>query len=157
MRPYTAAQRMSTTSPPAARPFTFTIRVYYEDTDTGGIVYYANYLKFFERARTEWLRLAGVEQRRLSEDLGLQFVVAQIACEYVQPARLDDLIEIDLRVRRAGRVSIVFEQTARRGAAVLANATVKAGCIDTRSFAPSPMPDHLVAAFRSLPGALRTS
>lgn len=148
---------MSTITPPAStgRPFTWTVRVYYEDTDTGGIVYYANYLKFFERARTEWLRSAGVEQRRLAERFGLQFVVAQIACEYVQPARLDDLVEIDLRVRRAGRVSIVFDQTARRGADVLAHATVKAGCIDTRSFAPSPMPDDLVAAFRTLAEAPR--
>ncbi len=102
--------------------FTWTVRVYYEDTDTGGVVYYANYLKFFERARTEWLRAAGYEQRRLSEESGLQFVVARIECTYRQPARLDDVIEIDLRVQKAGRAFIVFEQTARRGEEVLATA-----------------------------------
>ena len=99
-----------THSAATGQPFTWKIRVYYEDTDTGGIVYYANYLKFFERARTEWLRAAGFEQRRLLDEFGLQFVVAHIECSYQQPARLDDLIEIDLRVAKTGRVYIVFEQ-----------------------------------------------
>lgn len=136
-----------------AAAFTWTIRVYYEDTDTGGIVYYANYLKFFERARTEWLRAAGFNQRRLSEEFGLQFVVARIECDYRQPARLDDLIEIDLRVQKAGRTFVVFEQTARRGAEVLATATVKAACIDSRRFIPAPMPTGMAEAFQMLPGS----
>ena len=134
------------------QPFTWTVRVYYEDTDTGGIVYYANYLKFFERARTEWLRAAGFEQRRLLDEFGLQFVVAHIECTYQQPARLDDLIEIDLRVARSGRVFIAFEQSARRGSELLATARVKAACIDARRFAPAAMPDVMTAAFRTLPG-----
>ncbi|HQR71920.1 MAG TPA: tol-pal system-associated acyl-CoA thioesterase [Burkholderiaceae bacterium] len=134
------------------QPFTWTVRVYYEDTDTGGIVYYANYLKFFERARTEWLRAAGFEQQRLLDEFGLQFVVAHIACDYRQPARLDDLIDIDLRIGRAARVSIVFEQTARRGGTVLATATVKAACVDARQLAPKAMPAAMMAAFRTLPG-----
>src|SRR5512146_2139742 len=92
-----------------------TLRVYYEDTDTGGVVYYANYLKFFERARTEWLRAAGFGQQSLAAEQGLQFVVARIECDYLRPARLDDVIELDVRVVKAGRVSVVFEQTARRG------------------------------------------
>ena len=97
------------------QPFTWTVRVYYEDTDTGGIVYYANYLKFFERARTEWLRAAGFGQQALAAEQGLQFVVARIECDYLRPARLDDVIELDVRVIKAGRVSVVFEQKARRG------------------------------------------
>ena len=97
------------------QPFTWTVRVYYEDTDTGGVVYYANYLKFFERARTEWLRAAGFGQQALAAEQGLQFVVARIECDYRRPARLDDVIDIDVRVIQAGRVSVVFEQTARRG------------------------------------------
>jgi acyl-CoA thioester hydrolase len=141
-----------THSAATGQPFTWTVRVYYEDTDTGGIVYYANYLKFFERARTEWLRAAGFEQHRLREEFGLQFVVAHIECSYQQPARLDDLIEIDLRVARTGRVFIVFEQSARRGAEVLATARVKAACIDARRFAPAAMPADMTAAFRTLPG-----
>ena len=144
---------MSTThSAATGQPFTWTIRVYYEDTDTGGIVYYANYLKFFERARTEWLRAAGFEQRRLLDEFGLQFVVAHVECTYQQPARLDDQIEIDLRVARAGRVYIVFEQSARRGANVLATARVKAACVDARRLAPAAMPAEMIDAFRTLSG-----
>jgi acyl-CoA thioester hydrolase len=141
---------LTTPAPATARPFCWTIRVYYEDTDTGGVVYYANYLKFFERVRTEWLRAAGFEQRRLSAESGLQFVVVEVNCRYREPARLDDLLEIDLAVARAGRASIVFDQAARRDGTLLATATVKAACIDARRFVPVPMPDHMLEAFRSL-------
>jgi acyl-CoA thioester hydrolase len=132
------------------KPFTWTVRVYYEDTDTGGVVYYANYLKFFERARTEWLRAAGFEQQRLAADEGLQFVVARIECDFRRPARLDDVIELDVRVTQAGRASVVFEQTARRGDEVLAAARVRAGCVDTRTLAPKAMPAGMLAAMRTM-------
>ncbi|MDH5209694.1 MAG: tol-pal system-associated acyl-CoA thioesterase [Burkholderiaceae bacterium] len=131
------------------QPFTWTVRVYYEDTDTGGVVYYANYLKFFERARTEWLRAAGYEQQVLASEHGLQFVVASIECHYRRPARLDDVIELDVRVTQAGRVSVVFEQTARRGDEVLATARIRAGCVDTRSLAPKAMPQPMLEAMKS--------
>jgi acyl-CoA thioester hydrolase len=134
-------------------PFTWTIRVYYEDTDTGGIVYYANYLKFFERARTEWLRKAGFEQRAMLQEHGLQFVVAQVDCEFRQPAKLDDVLEIDVRVARAGRASIEFSQTARRGTEVLATARVRVGCIDTARFVPAAMPSAMLDALKLLPRA----
>src|SRR5215831_11115633 len=78
--------------------FSWKLRVYYEDTDAGGIVYYANFLKFFERCRTEWLRALGVEQARLAQESGLQFVVAQLAVDYLKPARLDDELTITARV-----------------------------------------------------------
>jgi acyl-CoA thioester hydrolase len=132
------------------QPFTWTVRVYYEDTDTGGVVYYANYLKFFERARTEWLRAAGFGQQTLASEQGLQFVVARIECDYLRPARLDDVIELDVRVVKAGRVSVVFEQTARRGTDVLATALVRAGCVDTRTLAPKPMPPAMLAAMKTM-------
>ncbi len=132
------------------QPFTWTVRVYYEDTDTGGVVYYANYLKFFERARTEWLRAAGFGQQALAAEQGLQFVVARIECDYLRPARLDDVIELDVRVIKAGRVSVVFEQTARRGADVLATALVRAGCVDTKTLAPSAMPAPMQAAMKTM-------
>ncbi len=128
------------------KPFTWTIRVYYEDTDTGGVVYYANYLKFFERARTEWLRAMGFEQQAMFDEFGLRFVVTRIECDYRQPARLDDLIEVDVRVARTGGASIVFEQTARRGVEVLATARVRAGCIESDRFTPVPLPPSLRAA-----------
>jgi acyl-CoA thioester hydrolase len=133
-----------------AQPFTWSVRVYYEDTDTGGVVYYANYLKFFERARTEWLRAAGFGQHELATELGLQFVVARIECDYRRPARLDDRIDLDVRVVQAGRASIVFEQTARRGDEVLAQARVRAGCVDTKTFAPKAMPATMLAAMQSM-------
>jgi acyl-CoA thioester hydrolase len=133
------------------QPFTWTIRVYYEDTDTGGIVYYANYLKFFERARTEWLRTAGFGQRAMLQDLGLQFVVAGIECDFRRPARLDDLIEIDVRIARAGRVSFEFVQTARCGDEVVATARVRVGCIDNERLEPAAVPPAMLAALKSLP------
>lgn len=132
------------------QPFTWTVRVYYEDTDTGGVVYYANYLKFFERARTEWLRAAGFGQQTLATEQGLQFVVARIECDYRRPARLDDVIDIDVRVIQAGRVSVVFEQVARRGDDVLAQARVRAGCVDTKTLAPKAMPAPMLEAMKSM-------
>jgi acyl-CoA thioester hydrolase len=132
------------------QPFTWTVRVYYEDTDTGGVVYYANYLKFFERARTEWLRASGFEQQKLAAEQGLQFVVARIECDYKRPARLDDRIHLDVRVIHAGRVSVVFEQTARRGDEVLALARVRAGCVDTKTLAPRAMPAPMLDAMKSM-------
>ena len=102
------------------------------------------------------MRAAGFEQQRLLDEFGLQFIVAHVECEYHQPARLDDLIEIDLRIARAGRVAIVFEQTARRGDTVLARATVKAASVDARRFAPTAMPPEMIDAFRTLPGYSQT-
>jgi acyl-CoA thioester hydrolase len=129
-----------------AKPFTWTIRVYYEDTDTGGVVYYANYLKFFERARTEWLRALGFDQQKMADELGVRFIISRIECEYRRPARLDDVIEVDVRIARAGGASILFEQTARRGPVVLANARVRAGCVDAVHLTPAQMPSLLTAA-----------
>jgi acyl-CoA thioester hydrolase len=133
------------------KPFTWTIRVYYEDTDTCGIVYYANYLKFFERARTEWLRAVGFEQQKMADELGLRFVISRVECDFKVPARLDDVIELEVRVARAGSASMTFEQTARRGDDVLATARVRAGCIDISGFTPAPLPPSLIAALKQLP------
>jgi acyl-CoA thioester hydrolase len=132
------------------RPFTLPVRVYYEDTDTGGVVYYANYLKFFERARTEWLRAAGFGQQKMAEELGLQFVVVRVECDYRRPARLDDLLEIDMAVAQAGRASIVFKQAARRGSELIATARVRAACVDTREFLPRPLPVPMLDALQEL-------
>ena len=92
--------------------FTFPIRVYWEDTDAGGIVFYANYLKFFERARTEWLRNLGVEQQKLRDESGGMFVVTQAELNYLRPARLDDLLEVTAVLQSAGRASITIAQQA---------------------------------------------
>ncbi|MFK7967022.1 MAG: tol-pal system-associated acyl-CoA thioesterase [Burkholderiaceae bacterium] len=92
--------------------FSWSVRVYYEDTDTGGIVYYANYLRFFERARTEWLRSLGVSQQALFDSEGLQFVVRSIDLQYLAPARLDDMLHLKMDLLAARRASLVLNQTA---------------------------------------------
>lgn len=126
--------------------FSWNLRVYFEDTDAGGIVYYANFLKFFERCRTEWLRALGVEQTGLAARSGLQFVVAGAAIDYLRPARLDDELTITARVGANARSYLVFEQEARRGTEVLARATVKVACVDARRLVPARLPEELTAA-----------
>jgi acyl-CoA thioester hydrolase len=130
--------------------FNWNLRVYFEDTDAGGIVYYANFLKFFERCRTEWLRALGVEQTRLAQRSHLQFVVAQLAVDYVRPARLDDQLTITARIAEQARSYLVFEQRALRGAELLARATVKIACVDTERLVPARLPAELTAALEKL-------
>src|ERR1700691_3259897 len=111
---------MSPREPDAGIGFIWPIRVYYEDTDAGGIVFYANYLKFFERARTEWLRACGVDQRKLADSDGVLFVVKRTALDYSAPARLDDVIHVISRIQRLGRASVDFHQEAWRDGVLLA-------------------------------------
>ena len=131
--------------------FRFPIRVYYEDTDAAGIVYYANYLKYFERCRTEWLRRLGFDQRDMAERERLQFVVADLAVQYHRPARLDDSLDIDATVVERARSYVVFRQQARRGAELLASARVKVACVDTGRLAPARMPALLLERMAASP------
>jgi acyl-CoA thioester hydrolase len=140
-----AAVPTTVVSEVSAATFRWPVRVYYEDTDVGGIVYYANFLKFFERCRTEWLRALGLEQRELAAGRGLQFVVAQLAVDYLRPARLDDLLAIDAHIAQLARSYLVFDQRARRGEELLARATVKVACVDARRGAPARLPAELVS------------
>lgn len=126
--------------------FDWPVRVYWEDTDAGGIVFYANYLKFFERARTEWLRAAGVEQQRLRDETGLMFVVAATSLRYVAPARLDDLLTITVEPEPAGRASLVVRQRAWRGDTLLAEGEIRIGCVRAIDLKPQRLPDAVVAA-----------
>jgi acyl-CoA thioester hydrolase len=128
--------------------FTSTVRVYYEDTDAGGIVYYANYLKFFERARTEWLRALDVNQHALAEQHDALFVVKSASIDYHAPAKLDDVITLTLGIEKLGRASIQFVQQASCGAALLASARVKVGCVD-RALKPRPVPEAAAAKMRA--------
>jgi len=130
--------------------FSWNLRVYYEDTDAGGIVYYANFLKFFERCRTEWLRALGVGQAHLAERSQIQFVVAQLAVDYVRPARLDDQLTITARIGELARAYLVFEQQALRGTEVLARAKVKVACVDTVRLVPARLPADFVAALSAV-------
>lgn len=129
--------------------FRWNLRVYFEDTDAGGIVYYANFLRYFERCRTEWLRALGVEQTSLAASYGLQFVVASASVDYLRPARLDDQLTITARIGELARSYLVFEQCALRGAQLLARARVKVACVDTRRLAPARLPAELGAALRA--------
>jgi acyl-CoA thioester hydrolase len=128
--------------------FRHTLRVYWEDTDAGGVVFFANYLKFFERARTEWLRSLGHGQQRLRNETGAVFVVADTSVRYLEPARLDDLLEITVRIVETGRVSMTIEQQARRGGTLLAQSTVRIGCVDAGTFKPRRIPNELTALIR---------
>ena len=126
--------------------FTFPVRVYWEDTDAGGVVFYANYLKFFERARTEWLRAAGVEQQRLRDDIGAMFVVAEVQTRYLAPARLDDLLHVTVRVEEQGAASMVIVQEAFRGDLLLAKGRIRIGCVQAESLRPCRIPARVVNA-----------
>jgi len=127
-----------------AKPFRHATRVYWEDTDAGGIVYYANYLKFFERARTEWLRSLGLEQQRLRERDGTMFIVSQTALQYHRPARLDDLLEVTVGVRHAARASLQLDQQALRGAELLAEGTVRLACVDAPTLRLRRIPEEIL-------------
>ncbi|OZI69069.1 tol-pal system-associated acyl-CoA thioesterase [Bordetella genomosp. 1] len=138
----------SSTSPES----TLRVRVYYEDTDAGGVVFYANYLKFFERARTEWLRELGVDQSTLVRDEGRLFVVASLDMAYRKPARLDDLLTITSRVTRLGRASIHFAQRALRDGELLAEGQIQVCCVDSVRMRPAELPAALRAKLEFLQG-----
>ena len=127
-------------------PFEWQVRVYYEDTDNGGVVYYANYLRFMERARTEWLRAVGVDQTLLRDEHGLIFVVAGANIEYLQPARLNDALEVSVQIASSGRASVSFSQQVTRDGDVLCRATVRAGCVSADDFRPRRLPANLQEA-----------
>jgi len=125
-------------------PFRHTLRVYWEDTDAGGVVFYANYLKFFERARTEWLRALGFGQQALRERTGAIFVVTDTQVRYRAPARLDDLLDVTVDLRAGGRASMLIAQQAWRGSALLAEGDIRIGCVDAGNFRPRRIPTELL-------------
>ena len=129
--------------------FTLPIRIYWEDTDAGGIVFYANYLKFYERARTEWLRSLGIEQQKLREQTGGMFVVTQAQVEYHRPARLDDQLLITARLQASGRASMTirqqaFLQTTADAPRLLSEASIRIGWVDGATMRPMRIPISLL-------------
>ena len=129
--------------------YEFPVRVYWEDTDAGGVVYYASYLKFLERARTEWLRALGVDQVRMMRDERLQFVVVEANVRYHRPARFDDELLVTVTLDSMRGASVVMGQEIRRGGAageLLVTATVRAACLDAVSLKPRPLPGALTAS-----------
>jgi len=128
--------------------FAFPVRVYWEDTDAGGIVFYANYLKFFERARTEWLRSLGVEQSALREATGGIFVVSETAVRYLRPARLDDELVVTARLQEGGRASLIIAQQAnlKASGALLCEGTIRIGWVDAATLRPARIPPSILEA-----------
>jgi acyl-CoA thioester hydrolase len=122
--------------------FRLSMRIYWEDTDAAGIVFYANYLKFFERARTEWLRDLGVGQEALRRD-GIAFVVSETSVRYRRPARLDDVIEVSVEVVHLGQASFEIAQQARRADELLADGAIRIGCVELGTFRPCRIPNDI--------------
>lgn len=130
--------------------FSVPVRVYYEDTDAGGVVYYANYLRFMERARTEWLRMLGFEQDELVDRERVVFAVRHARLDFMRPARLNDLLDVTVRVARRGSASMTFAQSVRRGEQVLCVGEIKVACIDAADFVPRPLPPALRARLATM-------
>lgn len=138
-----------------SRPFYWPVRVYWEDTDGGGIVYYANYLRFMERARTEWLRSFGLDQGHLARERGLIFTIVAVEIEYQRPARLDDELQVSCIAEVQGRASFAFKQEIYRGGVaadpgseLIATARTRAACLDLESLRPRPLPEELLNGLR---------
>ena len=128
--------------------FSWPVRVYYEDTDAGGVVFYANYLKFFERARTEWLRAKGYSQRELVQNRGLIFVVKSTAVDYLAPARLDNELKLTVEVKELRKASMSFAQEAWRvqdnESTLLARGQITIVCVDGTNFRPQAIPADML-------------
>lgn len=130
--------------------FQFPLRVFIEDTDAGGIVYYVNYLKFMERARTEWLRSLGFDFTTLYKENCI-FVVKSAEVNYISPARMDDLLQVTVSIDKMARTYIRFRQRVERQGADLCEGLLKVACVDQRTMKPKPIPAALVSAFEKNP------
>ncbi|WP_374246097.1 tol-pal system-associated acyl-CoA thioesterase [Zoogloea sp.] len=138
-------------APATEKPsFTLPVRVYYEDTDAGGVVYYANYLKFCERARTDWLRAIGFGQGRIKAESNTIFVVRTVKADFRQPAVLDDMLEVVSTLARLGRASVIFDQQIRRDGQPLFDAQITIACIDSIAKRPIPIPPAVRDQFATL-------
>lgn len=130
--------------------FTIPVRVYYEDTDAAGVVYYANYLRFFERCRTEWMRAIGHGQAEFTRDEGLVFVVRRVEVDYQKPARLDDALTVGLEIEKLGRAQVILRQFVLRGEEELVTGTVQIVCVNMEKMKSAAIPDHLRVKLEAL-------
>lgn len=131
--------------------FRWPVRVYWEDTDAGGVVYYANYLKFMERARSEWLRALGFEQDALRDEQRIVFLVRRVEIDYLSPARFNDALEVSVVLDNAGRASLSVRQELMRGTQRLAAAVITLACVDVANFKPVKMPAMILQALSPTP------
>ena len=130
--------------PDASAVFSHAVRIYWEDTDAGGVVFYANYLKYFERARTEWLRSLAIEQQALRERSGAIFIVSETTLRYLAPARLDDLLRITVQVDELRPASLRLTQQAWHQQRLLCEGSIRIGCVDATSFRPRRIPNEIM-------------
>jgi acyl-CoA thioester hydrolase len=128
-------------------PFILPVRVYYEDTDAGGVVYHSNYLNFFERARTEMLRDLGFEQDELHEKNGVIFAVRSMQIEYLRPAKFNDLLAVSATISQTKKASLTFEQIIKRDDVTLCTASCRIACLDADKLQPTAIPDFLLQQF----------
>ena len=131
------------------KKFIWPVRVYYEDTDAGGVVFYANYLKFFERARTEMLRAMGYEQDKLIVNTGIIFAVRSVQVDYLSPARFNELLQVSAEVTLAKKVSLTFEQLITRGDDVLCTSNIRIACLDAKTLRPKAIPENLLELLKN--------
>ena len=129
--------------------FSWPVRVYYQHTDAGGVVYYANYLKFMERCRTDWLRALGIDQYRLRAERQLQFAVVNVNVDFLRPAVLNDEVLVTAELERLSGATIVFKQTIMRGDVQLIDASARVACLDSGTLKPRPIPKDLFVEWRN--------
>ena len=129
--------------------FSISIRVYFQDTDAGEVVYHGTYLDFLERARTEWLRHLGFEQLKIRQRFGILFIVRSLEVKFVSPARLDDLVDVRVAVARLGRAQVTLAQEIGRDGSTLLRAAVNLACVRIGNFRPQPLPEEISEAFIS--------
>jgi acyl-CoA thioester hydrolase len=134
---------------PLSPRFSVPFRVYWEDTDAGGVVYYANYLKFMERCRTDWLRALGIDQLRLRAERQLQFAVVSMTVDFMRPAILNDEILVTAELERLSGATIAFKQTIMRADAQLIDASTRVACLDSGTLRPRPIPKDLFVEWRN--------
>ncbi len=137
--------------------FSIPIRVYFQDTDAGAVVYHGAYLNFLERARTEWLRHLGFEQHQIRQRFGVLFIVRGIEMKFVRPARLDDLVDVSVDVVRLGRAQVTLAQEVICDATTLVRANVNLACVASGNFQPQPLPKEIGAAFVNAAGTTTTT
>jgi acyl-CoA thioester hydrolase len=126
-----------------SKVFSLPVRVYFQDTDAGGVVYHANYLNFMERARTEWLRTYGHSNAGLMKEFGMVFVMRSVKLDYLKPALLDDVLDVTAQIKDIGRSRLTLLQTVRRGDELLTEAEVHLVCVSLESFKPVSVPEIL--------------
>jgi acyl-CoA thioester hydrolase len=141
-----SSQSIAPAGAPVAATFSLPVRVYYQDTDAGGVVFHGKYLSFFERARTEWLRHLGFDVRQLAEQHGVLFIVRELRVNYLRPAQVDDMLTVTAALDNLGRAQFTLDQRVLRGADLLVQGAVNLACVSAEGLKPARVPTRLYTA-----------